>query len=144
MSSADDRDPSVLQWLTERLQTGARKLGELVQEKAPAVREGDLAGTDPRRSPADQSGRRDAVMRRAERTRSNERLTRRQRAGGRVYARHLQRLGDGETRKDSRQRTREQCLAGARRSRQKQVVAAGRRYLERALRAMLIADRLEI
>ena len=108
-ADAGDRDDAVLERLPERLEDGARELGQLVEQQHAAVRERDLAG--PRRRAASDDRRRGrSVMRRAKRRDGDERPTVRKQAGDRVDPRHLERLLPRERREDPRKPPREHRL----------------------------------
>ena len=99
---ADDRDAAVLERLAERLEARAGELGQLVEEQDAVVGERGLAGRR-RGAAADQAGRRDRVVRRAERARADQPAAAVQ-AGDRLDARHLDRLDGRERRQDRRAR----------------------------------------
>src|SRR5216683_7785814 len=91
----------------------------------------DLAGHREPRSTADEPGHRDAVVGGAERTRPIERATWYEVAEQAPDLGHLERLGQLERRQDSGQAAGEHGLAGAGRSAQQQMVAAGGGDLDR-------------
>ena len=83
-------------------------------------------------------------MRRAERPPRDQRPLGRKDAGDRVDAHHLERLARLERRQDRGQPSAEHRLPRSRRAGEQQVVAAGRRELERTSRALLAAHVGEI
>ncbi len=107
------------------------------------MREADLPGTG-RDTPSDDRRGRGAVMWRTVRRHGQEPGSRRQRAGDRVYARHLERLVLCQRRQDRRQAAPEHRLAGARRPGEQEVVRARGCELERSAPTLLAADVGEI
>ena len=135
--AAHDRHAPVLERLAQRVERRPLELGELVEKQDAVMGERRLAGPR-RRSAAHQPGRRDRVVRRAERPRVHE-------AGGvqprdAVDPRHLDRLGPAHRRQDRRDPPREHRLAGPRRALEQQVVAAGGGDLERQQRGGVAPD----
>ena len=94
-------------------------------------------------STAEDARRGDGMVRGAEGTCAHQR-TPVQKIGGAVHLRHLDRFIEAERRQNARDPARHHGLAGAGRTDQKQVVAARRGDLQRALRVFLTADLGEI
>ena len=120
--AADDRHVAVLERLAQRLEARAGELRQLVEEQHAAVGERRLAGLR-RVGAADEPGRGDRVVRRAERARGDE-PGRAAQAGDGLDPRDLDRLLGRERRQDRRQPPRDHRLAGARRALEEQVVPA--------------------
>jgi hypothetical protein len=135
---ARDRHPPRLQRLAQHLQHAAVELGQLVEEKHPAVRERDFPGAR-LAAAADERGARRRMVRRAERPPPPvvhpEAAARKRSHRGRV-----QRLGFRHRRQNARQPDREHRLAGARRSDHEHAVSAGCGNFQRALGACLALD----
>ena len=134
-----DRDAAFLERLAQHLEHAPIELRHLVEEEHAVVRERDLTRARDGAA-ADERDVRHGVMRRAERPFTEQANARRQRAGDRVDRRALQRLVEGERRKDRPQPPRHHRLARARRPGQQQVVTAGSGDLERARAQQLSAD----
>ena len=121
--AAHDGHAAVLQRLAQRLERGARELGQLVEEEHAVMGEARLAGYRDRAA-ADQAGGGDQVMRRAERALGHQPAAATL-SGHAVDARHLDRLRPRQRRQDRGQAAREHRLAHAGRPREQQVVRAG-------------------
>ena len=118
---AADGDRPVFERLPQHFQPVLPELRHLVQEEHAAVRQADLAR--PRPLPAaDQAGVRDGVVRRAEGAVADQRDVAGQHAGDGVDAGDVQRLGRGHAREDRGEGAGKQRLAGAGRTRHKDVV----------------------
>ena len=119
---------------------GARELRQLVEKQDAAMGERHLA--EPRScAAADDRGRRRRVVRRAKRWRPEEPAAGRKHAGDGMDPSHLERRVGFERRQDARETTCEHGLADPGRACEEQVVAAGRRDLERPPSALLSASR---
>ena len=139
---ARDRDAARFERLAQHLEHVAVELRQLVEEQHAVMRERDLAR--PRiAAAADQRHRRRGVVRRAKRRAASSRR-RRSRPGDRAHRGDLQRFVFRHRRQHAGQALRQHRLAGARRPDQQQVMAAGRRDLERAPRLRLAAHVGEI
>ena len=136
---ARDGDAPFLERLAQHLEHVAAELEHLVEKQHAVMGEADFAR--PRlRSAADERGVRDRVMRRAERAIDAAG----RRPGGSSPATEctavdLERLVEGQRRQDARHAPRHHRLAGAGRTDEQQVVAAGRGDFERAARQQLSA-----
>ena len=129
---------AALDGLAQRLDGLALELGQPVEEQDAEMGERDLAGPRPRAA-ADHRRQRRRMMRVAERPAPCEAAVG-QAAGDALDHAHLEHLGRGERRQQPRQASGEQGLAGARRADHQQVVASGRRHLQRPLRGLLALD----
>ncbi len=137
-----DRHATVLQRLAQRLEARPAELPELVEKEDAPMRDRDLPG--PRWRPAaDEPGRRDRVVGRAERS-LGQGPVRWRPPGGAGDLRHLHGLGAAERRQQGGQPPRGQGLAGARRADDEQAVPARRRDLQRVAQARLAAQVGEI
>ena len=141
--SPGDTDRTVLERLPHDFKNIARKLGKFVEEEHAIVGERDFPRTR-NHAAANQSGVRNGVMRRAERTHANQPRPRIKHSGHAVNLGRLQGLFEGERRKDGGNALGEHCLPGAGRSDHQDVVAARAGNLQRALGSLLAADFLEI
>ena len=140
---ARDADGAVLERLPERFQDGPRELGQLVEQQHAVVGQARLAGSGSGPA-ADDRRRGGRMMRGAKRRRSDQRALRRQQAGDRMDPRHLERLLIVQWRKHAGQASREHRLARARRSREQQVMAPGRRQLQGPPGTLLAANVQEV
>ena len=134
-----DRDDAVLERLPERLEGRSLELRQLVEQQDAVVREARLARPRSGAAADDRRGR-GAVMRRPEGAVRDQWALRRKHAGDRVDPHHLERLPRLERGQDRRQAPAEHRLPGSGWPGKQQVVAAGRRELERAPRPLLPAD----
>src|SRR5207244_4241450 len=130
---ARDRDRTFLERLAERVERLRLIFGELVEEQGARVRERHLARAR-RRASSDECEVRRGVMRRAERSRDEQRPLGIDEPGNAVGRARLDGLVGIERREDRWQRAREQRLARARWSDEEEVVRTGGGDLERALR----------
>jgi hypothetical protein len=105
----DDRDPTVLEWLTEGLENVPAELGELVEEEHAFVRPGHLTGCQARPA-AEHPGVADGVVRCPERPRAHE-LAQRPVARGRDDGRGDQGLIVTQRRQEAGDRPGKQGLA---------------------------------
>jgi len=135
---AGDGDAPVFHRLAQHLERLAAELGDLVEEEDAVMLKTDFAR--PRdRAAADETLRRDRVMRRSERTRGQEAAARREHASDGVNLRRDDRLAQRERWQDRREALGEHRLARAGRADQQHVVPAGGRDFERAFGVELAA-----
>ncbi len=130
-----DADRSGLERLAQRIEGGALEFGQLVEEQHSEMGEADLARPDLEPA-ADQRDHRGAVVRRPVGSGADQPAAGKG-AGDAGDHRHLQRLGRSQLGQYARQAGGEQRLARAGRPDHQQIVAAGRRDLERALGRLL-------
>ncbi len=142
-TAARDRHVAIFQRLPEAFEDIAPKLGKLVEEEDPVVRERELSRPRRGAAPTEQPGRRDGVVRRAKRPAGDHR-TITEHAGGAVDARDVQRLGERERRQQRGEPPRKHGLACAGRADEQQVVATGGGDLEGAFHGLLSADFREV
>jgi len=128
---------AALEGLTQRLESGAGELAQLVEEEDATVRQRDLpwAGA---RAPADEARGRDRVVRRPKRPFGGDPSGADARDA--VDAGDLDRLVERRRRKDAREAAGQHRLPHPGRPDHQQVVPAGRGDLERAARVRLPAD----
>ena len=139
---ARDADISRLERLAERIEHGALKLRQLVEEQNTKVCQADLAGAHTQ-SAADERRHRGAVMRRAKRALAPD-LPAAELPGDRCDHRDFERLGGLQGREDAGQTCREQRFARSGRAAHQQVMSARCRDLERALGDFLSLDLGEV
>ena len=121
----------------------AGEFQHLVEKEHAVVREAHFAG--PRiRSPADERRVGDRVMRRAKRTVPQQAGAGAEQSGDRVDRRRFESLRERQWRQNPGNPSCHHRLAGAGRTDEQQVVAAGGGHLERAPREQLAADVGEI
>jgi hypothetical protein len=129
---------AVFEGLTQRLEDVSREFGQLVEEQDAVVGQGHLARRHPRPA-ADHRSVGKRVVRRSHRCASAEAADRTL-AGNRRDDRGRQGLSIVERRQESRNGSREERLAGPRRTGEEQAVATGEGDLERPPRLELAAD----
>ena len=141
---ARDRDHAVLERLPQRLENGARELGQLVEEQHAAMGERHLARSRARTAADDRRRGRSVVRRAKRRHRTRARVP-----GGSRPATEWIRVTSSASARVSGGRipgkpAREHRLAGARRPHEQEVVRAGGGDLERTAGALLSAHVREI
>ncbi len=139
---ARHRDLARLDRLAQRIEHRAAEFGELVEEQHAEMGEAHLARPHAQAA-AGQRRHRGRMMRAAERARADQPATWQFPRDARHH-RDLERLGRRQIGQDAGQAGGEQRFARARRPDHQQVVAAGRRDLERALGDLLPLDLPEI
>ena len=135
------RDPNapLFERLPEHLDRAARELRQLVEEEHAVVRQRDLAG--PRHAAAADQRRFGAgVVRGAERSLAQQPGPGGQQTGDRMHGGDVERLLEGQRRQHPGETASQHRLAGAGRSDQQQMMAAGGRHFERAPRCGLPAQ----
>ena len=137
-----DRDVAILEGLAQRLEDVSRKFGQLVEEQDAVVGQGHLARRHSR-SAADHRSVGKRVVRRSHRCASAE-APDRTLAGNRRHDCGGEGLPIVERRQESRNGSREECLAGPRRTGEEQAVATGEGDLERPPCLELAADLGEV
>ena len=133
-----DRDPAILERLTERLEDIPAEFRQLVQEQDAVVGPGDLAGRQPRSS-ADHPRVDDRVMRSTERARRTSSVNGPSPATDAMVV-ATRASASLERREQPGDRSSEHGLAGPRRTGEQQSVAAGQGDLERAPADRLTTD----
>jgi hypothetical protein len=129
---------TVLERLAQRLEHRAGEFRELVEKEHAAMRKGDFTGTWTRPTAHDRRSR-GSVVGSAKGRHRHEGPVRREQARNGVDAGHLESFLPRERRKDPRQAPSEHRLSGAGRTREQQVVRAGRSNLERPTSSFLAA-----
>jgi hypothetical protein len=135
-----DADDPLLERLAERVEHGGRELAELVEEQDTARGEAELAGSHRGAASTDERDHGRRVVRGPERWPGDGPTTGQRDAGRRVHPRRVAGVGAAERRQQAGQPTGQHGLARSGWPEQQQVVAAGRRDLERLPGPTLAAD----
>lgn len=132
-------DSAIFQGLTQAFHSRLGKLRQLIQKQHPIVGQRDLSRAW-RRSPANQTGGRNGMMRRPERPDRQQRQPLRQRSGNGMDPGALHRFLKGEGRQDGGQTLGKHTFTGARGPDEQQIMSPGSGNLQSPFGVLLSPD----